>query len=167
MTETLQPAERVTDSEDGVAVELTVVLPCLNEAETLTTCIRKAQGSLASLDVVGEVLVADNGSTDGSQDIARAAGARVIDVPIRGYGAALNHGFEAARGKFVIMADADDSYALDDLGPFVEALRGGADLVMGNRFAGGIAPGAMPALHRYLGNPVLSRLGRLFFGIPV
>jgi hypothetical protein len=122
---------------------------------------------MARLDIVGEVLVADNGSTDGSQEIARFEGARVVAVPVRGYGAALNCGFEAAHGPFVIMADADDSYALDDLGPFVEALRGGADLVMGNRFAGGIAPGAMPALHRYLGNPVLSLLGRTFFKIPV
>jgi glycosyltransferase involved in cell wall biosynthesis len=148
-------------------IELSVVLPCLNEAETLATCIRKAKASMASLGVVGEVVVADNGSDDGSQDIARAEGACVVDVPIRGYGAALNQGFQAARGRFVIMADADDSYPLDDLGPFLEALREGADLVLGNRFAGGIAPGAMPALHRYLGNPVLSMLGRLFFKIPV
>jgi glycosyltransferase involved in cell wall biosynthesis len=109
------------------------------------------------------VVVADNGSTDGSQAIARAEGARVVDVPVAGYGAALMGGIEAARGRFVIMADADDSYDLAGLGPFVEALRGGADLVMGNRFAGGIAPGAMPPLHRYLGNPVLSFIGRLFF----
>lgn len=149
------------------AVELTVVMPCLNEAETLAVCIRKARGSLAELGTVGEVLVADNGSTDGSQSIARAEGARVVDVPVRGYGAALGHGIRAARGTYVVMADADDSYALDDLGPFLAELRGGADLVMGNRFAGGIAPGAMPALHRYLGNPVLSYLGRLFFKVPV
>jgi len=167
VTETLQPTEVLADAEPAAPVELTVVLPCLNEAETLAACIRKARASLTSLGVTGEVLVADNGSTDGSQVIARAEGARVVDVPIRGYGAALNHGFQAAHGRYVIMADADDSYALDDLGPFLEALRGGADLVMGNRFAGGIAPGAMPALHRYLGNPVLSMLGRLFYGIPV
>jgi hypothetical protein len=148
-------------------LELTVVLPCLNEAETLVTVIEKAQKSLASLGIAGEVVVADNGSTDGSQDLARAAGARVVDVPVRGYGAALQAGIAAAQGRFIIMGDADDSYALEDLGPFVEALRGGADLVMGNRFAGGIAPGAMPWLHRYLGNPVLSFLGRLFFRIPV
>jgi hypothetical protein len=147
--------------------ELTVVMPCLNEAETLRTCIEKAQQSIAELGVVAEVVVADNGSTDGSQDIARAAGARVVDVPIRGYGAALRAGIDGARGQFVIMADADDSYALDDLGPFLVSLREGADLVMGNRFAGGIAPGAMPALHRYLGNPVLSLVGRRFFNIPV
>jgi hypothetical protein len=144
-----------------------VVLPCLDEAETLATCIRKARGSLTDLGVVGEVLVADNGSTDGSQAVARAEGARVVDVPIRGYGAALAHGIRHARGTYVVMADADDSYALDELGPFLAQLRVGSDLVMGNRFAGGIAPGAMPALHRYLGNPVLSYLGRLFFKVPI
>jgi len=144
-------------------VECSVVLPCLNEAETLAVCVRKARACLDALGVVGEVVVADNGSTDGSQEIARAEGARVVDVPVAGYGAALMGGIEAARGRFVIMADADDSYDLGGLGPFVEALRGGADLVMGNRFAGGIAPGAMPPLHRYLGNPVLSFIGRLFF----
>jgi hypothetical protein len=149
------------------AVELSVVLPCLNEAETLETCVRKARASIEALGVNGEVVVADNGSTDGSQDIARAAGARVIDVPRRGYGAALMAGIEASRGDFVLMADADDSYALEDLGGFLEELRGGADLVMGNRFRGGIEPGAMPFLHKYLGNPVLSLLGRLFFRIPV
>jgi glycosyltransferase involved in cell wall biosynthesis len=148
-------------------IELSVVLPCLNEAETLEVCVRKAIASLERLGVVGEVVVADNGSTDGSQEIARAAGARVVDIPRRGYGAALRGGIEAARGRFVLMADADDSYALDDLGPFVDELRRGADLVMGNRFQGGIKPGAMPFLHRYLGNPVLSWAGRLFFHIPV
>src|SRR5664279_2781489 len=142
-------------------------MPCLNEAETLAICIRKARSSLSSLGVDGEVLIADNGSDDGSQDIARAEGARVVPIPRRGYGAALQGGIEAARGRFVLMADADDSYALDDIGGFVQALRGGADLVMGNRFQGGIAPGAMPPLHRYLGNPVLSLVGRLFFKIPV
>ena len=142
-------------------------MPCLNEAETLAVCIRKALTSLAELGVVGEVLIADNGSDDGSLDIAREEGARVVNIPRRGYGAALRGGIAAARGRFVLMADADDSYALDDIGPFVEALRGGADLVMGNRFQGGIAEGAMPFLHRRLGNPVLSLLGRLFFKIPV
>jgi hypothetical protein len=147
--------------------DLSVVLPCLNEAETLETCIRKAQKSIDDLDLDGEVVVADNGSTDGSQQIAKDLGARLLSVPERGYGAALRAGIGDARGRFVIMADADDSYALDALEPFVEGLRGGADLVMGNRFAGGIAPGAMPALHRYIGNPVLSRLGRLFFHVPI
>lgn len=157
-------AARVTPPS---GVELSVVLPCLDEAETLETCILKAKGSLTRLGVVGEVVVADNGSTDGSQDIARAAGARVIDVPRRGYGAALMAGIEAADGRYVLMADADDSYALEDLGGFLHELRRGADLVMGNRFQGGIEPGAMPFLHKYLGNPVLSLLGRLFFRIPV
>ena len=148
-------------------VELSVVLPCLDEAETLETVVRKALWSFGELGVAGEVVVADNGSTDGSQDIARLAGARVVDVPVKGYGAALRAGIEEAQGDYVIMGDADDSYAMDRLGPFLEALRGGADLVMGNRFAGGIAPGAMPWVHRYVGNPVLSFLGRLFFRIPV
>ena len=148
-------------------MELTVVLPCLNEAETLAVCIRKAKASIAGLGIDGEVVIADNGSTDGSQDIARAEGARVVDVPIRGYGAALTAGIADAKGEFVIMGDADDSYDLSNLGPFVEALRGGADLVMGNRFAGGIEPGAMPALHRYLGNPVLTAVGRILFRSPV
>ncbi|MEI8000318.1 MAG: glycosyltransferase family 2 protein [Actinomycetes bacterium] len=147
-------------------VEVSVVLPCLDESETLGVCVGKALQSLVALGVPGEVVVADNGSTDGSQDLARRLGARVVDVAERGYGAALTGGIEAARGEFVIMADADDSYDLADLGPFVEALRAGADLVMGNRFAGGIAPGAMPPLHRYLGNPVLSFIGRLFFRSP-
>jgi Glycosyl transferase family 2 len=147
--------------------QVSVVLPCLNEAETLETCIRQALKSMSDLGVDGEVVIADNGSHDGSQGVAESLGARVIQVPERGYGAALRAGFAAARGEFVIMADADDSYALDTLDPFVDGLRGGADLVMGNRFAGGIAPGAMPRLHRYLGNPVLSRLGRLFFHVPI
>jgi hypothetical protein len=148
-------------------IELSVVLPCLNEAETLEICIRKAQRSLAELGVSGEVVVADNGSTDGSQAIAEAAGARVVPVARRGYGAALRGGIEAAHGRYVLMADADDSYALDDLGPFVTALREGAQLVMGNRFHGGIAPGAMPFLHRYVGNPLLSWAGRRFFHVPI
>lgn len=147
--------------------ELSVVLPCLNEAETLATCVDKAHRSMRELGVVGEVVVADNGSTDGSQAIAERAGARVVNVPLRGYGAALRAGLEAARADFVVIADADDSYALEDLGPFVAGLRAGADLVMGNRFAGGVQPGAMPALHRYLGNPVLSWLGRRFFRVPI
>jgi glycosyltransferase involved in cell wall biosynthesis len=147
--------------------ELTVLMPCLNEAQTLSVCIRKAQASLRELNVRGEVLIADNGSTDGSQPIARSEGARVVDVAERGYGAALRSGIEAARGCYVLMADADDSYALDDFGAFLSALRAGADLVMGNRFKGGIAPGAMPFLHRWLGNPVLSRVGQVFFHIPI
>jgi hypothetical protein len=141
-------------------------MPCLNEAETIATCIRKAQQFLKDHGVSGEVLIADNGSTDGSQSIAQSLGARVEAVSARGYGAALQGGIAAARGRFVIMGDADDSYEFSALMPFILRLRDGADLVMGNRFRGGIAPGAMPFLHRYLGNPVLSFIGRLFFGVP-
>ncbi|MEU7904237.1 glycosyltransferase family 2 protein [Actinoplanes sp. NPDC049118] len=146
-------------------VEVTVLLPCLNEAETLETCVRKALRSLAELGVRGEVLVSDNGSTDGSQEIALRSGARVVHAPRKGYGAALITGIAEARGRYVIMADADDSYDLSKLGPFIERLREGRDVVMGNRFRGGISPGAMPFLHRYLGNPVLSWLGRVLFGL--
>jgi hypothetical protein len=148
-------------------VVLSVVLPCLNEAETLEICVRKAQTSISRMGIHGEVIVADNGSTDGSRDIARRLGARLVDISVRGYGAALQGGIEAARGRFVIMADADDSYDLASLEPFVAKLREGFDLVMGNRFQGGIAPGAMPPLHRYLGNPVLTAVGRLFFRSPL
>ena len=151
----------------GEEVELTILMPCLNEAETLASCIRKARQFLAAYGVIGEVLVADNGSTDGSREIAAAEGARVVPVETRGYGAALLGGIEAARGRYVIMGDADDSYDFANLMLFLEKLRSGADLVMGNRFKGGIAPGAMPRSHRYLGNPVLSWLGRLFFSIPI
>jgi len=146
-------------------LEVTVLLPCLNEAETLETCIHKALRSLAELGIQGEVLVSDNGSTDGSQEIAVRSGARVVQAPRRGYGAALITGIAAARGRYVIMADADDSYDLANLGPFVEQLRAGHDVVMGNRFRGGIGAGAMPFLHRYLGNPVLSWLGRALFDL--
>jgi hypothetical protein len=151
----------------GEEVELTILMPCLNEAETLASCIRKARQFLAAYGVIGEVLVADNGSTDGSREIAAAEGARVVPVETRGYGAALLGGIEAASGRYVIMGDADDSYDFANLMLFLEKLRSGADLVMGNRFKGGIAPGAMPRSHRYLGNPVLSWLGRLFFSIPI
>jgi len=144
-------------------VELTVVMPCLNEAETVATCVRKAIGFLETSGISGEVLVADNGSTDGSQALATEAGARVVPISDKGYGNALMGGIVAARGKYIIMGDADDSYDFTNLMPFVDELRKGADLVMGNRFAGGIAPGAMPPLHKYLGNPVLSFIGRLFF----
>jgi hypothetical protein len=144
-------------------IELSVVLPCLNEAETLAVCVQKANRCLAELGIVGEVVVSDNGSTDGSQQIAVDNGARVVHAPVRGYGGALMAGIAGARGRYVIMADSDDSYDLSNLGPFVEKLREGHDLVMGNRFRGGIARGAMPVLHRYLGNPVLSWLGRRLF----
>jgi glycosyltransferase involved in cell wall biosynthesis len=148
-------------------LELTILMPCLNEAETLATCIDKAQGFLRRSGISGEVLISDNGSTDGSQAIAEAHGARVVTADQRGYGAALGTGIAEAHGRFVIMGDADDSYDFANLDPFVAELREGADLVMGNRFAGGVAPGAMPWHHRYIGNPVLSFLGRLFFGTPV
>lgn len=148
-------------------LELTILMPCLNEAETLAVCISKARDYLARSGVAGEVVIADNGSTDGSQAIAEANGARVVNVDQRGYGAALAGGIAAARGRFVIMGDADDSYDFASLDNFVHELRDGADLVMGNRFAGGIAPGAMPWHHRYIGNPVLSFLGRLFFKTPI
>lgn len=142
-------------------------MPCLNEAETLAICIEKAQRYLAENSLSGEVLIADNGSTDGSQEIATRLGARVVPVSTRGYGAALIGGIAAAKGKFVAMGDADDSYDFLSLMPFLVKLRAGADLVMGNRFTGGIGPGAMPPLHRYLGNPVLSFLGRLFYNIKI
>lgn len=145
------------------ALELTILMPCLNEAETLAVCIRKARGYLERSGVAGEVLIADNGSTDGSQEIATTEGARVVDVAEKGYGAALMGGIEAAHGKFVIMGDADDSYDFANLDAFVAELRNGKALVMGNRFKGGIAPGAMPWHHKYIGNPVLSFLGKLFF----
>lgn len=147
------------------SIELSVILPCLNEAETVAVCVVKAIRHLEQIDVVGEVIVADNGSTDGSQELARRAGARVVHIPTRGYGAAIQGGIAAARGKYVLMADADDSYDLSNLLPFVEKLREGYELVMGNRFKGGIEPGAMPLLHR-LGNPVLSGIGKLFFNVP-
>ena len=147
--------------------EVSVVMPCLNEAETVAVCIQKATACLADNGVSGEIIVADNGSTDGSQAIAEAEGARVVPVVTKGYGSALMGGISAARGRFVIMGDADDSYDFSALMPFIEQLRDGSDLVMGNRFKGGIGPGAMPPLHRYIGNPLLSGLGRLFFRCPV
>lgn len=155
---TMSSAQPVTDS-----IELTIVMPCLNEALTLETCIRKAQSFLESSGVRGEIVIGDNGSTDGSQEIARRNGARVVDVPVRGYGAALYEASSAARGRFIIMGDSDDSYDFTKLMPFVEKLREGFDLVMGNRFAGGIGAGAMPLKNRLIGNPVLSGVGRLFF----
>ena len=146
--------------------ELSVVMPCLNEARTLGTCIRKAQASFERLGISGEVVVADNGSTDGSREIAQELGARVVPVEQRGYGAALTGGIAAARGRWVIMGDADDSYDFSELEPFVQRLREGYDLVAGNRFKGGIGEGAMPWLHRRLGNPLLSFVGRRLYGTP-
>ncbi|MEO1887686.1 MAG: glycosyltransferase family 2 protein [Methyloprofundus sp.] len=148
-------------------VELTILMPCLNEVETLAVCIEKAHLFIKQNNIDAEVVIADNGSTDGSIEVAESLGARVVHVPIRGYGAALQRGIEEAKGEYVIMGDSDDSYDFSDLMPYVEQLRAGYDLVMGNRFKGGIAKGAMPFLHKYLGNPVLSFLGRLFFKIPV
>lgn len=154
-------------AQASAEVELSIVLPCLDEAETLAAVIDRAQRFLHAYDVAGEIIVADNGSTDRSIAIAEQMGARVVHVPDRGYGAALIGGITAAQGRFVAMGDADESYDFMSLMPFLEALRGGSDLVMGNRFLGGIGKGAMPPLHRYLGNPVLSFAGRLFTGAPV
>jgi hypothetical protein len=157
--------------EKGLAgrepIELSIVMPCLDEAETIGVCIEKARSFLWRTGIAGEVVIADNGSTDGSQEIARRSGARVVAVKDRGYGAALIAGIKASRGRFVIMGDSDDSYDFANLDPFVEKLRAGYDMVMGNRFRGGIAHSAMPPLHRYLGNPVLSFVGRLFFRSPI
>jgi len=144
-------------------VELTILMPCLNEAETVATCVRKARGFLERVGIDGEVLVADNGSTDGSPELALKAGARVVPVARKGYGSALLGGINAACGRFVIMADADDSYDFSQLDAFVDGLRAGNTMVIGHRFRGGIRRGAMPLLHRYFGNPVLSFAGRLLF----
>ena len=160
----LAPSREAGATDDLV---LTILIPCLNEAETLAACVRASLDYLAEAKVAGEVLVADNGSTDGSQAIAEGLGARVVETPVRGYGGALSGGIAAARGRYVIMGDADDSYDLRHLQPFIDKLEAGADLVMGNRFRGGIGPGAMPFLHRWLGNPVLTWIGRLLFGVPV
>lgn len=169
----MTPAPDATATHDATELELSVVLPCLNEAETLAVCVDKALAALRENGIAGEVIVADNGSTDGSQAIAEAHGARVVPVPMRGYGAALNAGILAARGRYVLMGDADDSYEFAHIPRFLAELRDrpdgtpGAELVMGNRFRGGIGPGAMPPLHRYLGNPVLSALGRVLFRAPI
>jgi len=159
----------MTEAEHGGedAIELSILIPCLNEAETIAICVEKAKTFIAGAKVKSEVVVADNGSTDGSIELARAKGARVVPVAERGYGAALRAGIQAARGRYVIMGDGDDSYDFLHLDGFMTALRGGADLVVGNRFRGGIASGAMPFLHRYLGNPVLSLIGRILFGAPI
>jgi glycosyltransferase involved in cell wall biosynthesis len=150
-----------------IMVELTILMPCFNEAETLETCIAKASSFLERHGINGEILIADNGSTDGSQKIAARCGARVVHVRERGYGAALIEGMRAARGEYLVMGDADNSYDFSELSLFLKQLRAGDELVIGNRFRGGIKPGAMPFLHRYLGNPLLSWLGRLFYGVPI
>ncbi|NPA95905.1 MAG: glycosyltransferase family 2 protein, partial [Thermodesulfobacteria bacterium] len=147
-------------------IELSVVMPCLNEEETLATCINKVWKWAEENNVYTEIIIADNGSTDNSVKIARQCGAKVIRVQERGYGSALAGGIHAASGKYIIMGDADDSYDFHDLTPFLDKLRQGYDLVMGNRFLGGIKKNAMPPLHRYLGNPVLTAIGRLFFHSP-
>jgi glycosyltransferase involved in cell wall biosynthesis len=148
-------------------IQLTAVMPCLNEERTVGICVEKAFSAFRSMGIVGEVVVADNGSTDRSMELASALGARVINVAQKGYGAALIAGIQAATGDYVIMADSDDSYDWLGIAPFVAALEDGTDLVVGNRFSGGIDPGAMPPLHRYLGNPVLSWLARMVHSAPV
>jgi glycosyltransferase involved in cell wall biosynthesis len=148
-------------------IAFSILLPCLNEARTLGLCILKAQSFLATHGLVGEIIVADNGSTDGSIEIAESLGARVVRVSQRGYGNALQAGIEAARGEFVIMGDSDDSYDFECLDAFVEQLGAGFDLVVGNRFDGGIKDGAMPVLHRYFGNPLLTAIGRFLYKSPV
>lgn len=145
-------------------IELSVVMPCLNEAETLQACIEKAMRFMETRQICGEVVIGDNGSTDRSREIAERCGARVVAVPQRGYGNALRGAIEASLGRYVIAGDSDDSYDFNNLDPFLEKLRQGYDMVIGNRFKGGIQPGAMPFLHRYLGNPVLSFVGRVLFG---
>lgn len=151
-------------------LDLTILMPCLNEADTLAACIKKGFKSIAELGLRGEVVIADNGSTDGSIEIARKLGARVVNIPRKGYGNALRGGIESARGRWVIMGDSDDSYDFSALAPFIEKLRGGTELVMGCRMprgGGTVMPGAMPWKHRWIGNPVLSFIGRLFFNCPV
>ena len=166
MPSTLGPDSNAQSAVLAEGVELSVIMPCLNEAETLEACIREAQQALRDAQVSAEIIIADNGSTDGSLAIAERLGARVVHVKAKGYGNALMGGIAAASGKYVVMGDADDSYDFGDIPRFLKQLREGADFVMGNRFQGGIQPGAMPWLHRYLGNPVLSALGRLFFRSP-
>ena len=165
LNEAHQPAREPILHGHG-SIELSIVMPCLNEAETIQACIRKAKAFLMQNHVAGEILIGDNGSTDGSQAIAEIEGARVVNVAVRGYGAALYQASNTARGRYIIMGDADDSYDFTALAPFLEKLREGYDLVMGNRFLGGIRPGAMPWKNRYLGNPILSGVGRLFFDCP-
>jgi glycosyltransferase involved in cell wall biosynthesis len=154
-------------SSTPTAVEVSIVMPCLNEAETLAKCIRHAQSAIAKGGFAAEIIVADNGSADGSQQIGRDLGATVVDVPRKGYGSALIGGIDAAKGRFVVIGDADDSYDFEAIGPLIDKLREGYDLVVGNRFMGGIEPGAMPWSHRWVGNPVLTFISRVFFHAPV
>ena len=162
-----QRPRKQAEHETPTALELSIVMPCLNEVETLATCIHKAQRAIAKLGLAAEIIVADNGSTDGSQMVARELGVRVVDVPRKGYGSALIGGIDAARGRFVIMGDADDSYDFGAIGLLLDRLREGNDLVMGNRFAGGIQEGAMVWSHRWVGNPALTFISRMFFRTPV
>lgn len=148
-------------------IEVSAVMPCLNEELTVGICVSKALQCFAKLGIRGEVVVADNGSSDRSCAIAEELGARVVQITVKGYGAALIAGIEAARGSIIIMGDSDDSYDWSALGPFIEKIRSGYDMVMGNRFKGGIQPGAMPSLHRYFGNPILSGISRLIYAVPV
>ncbi|MGA2049481.1 MAG: glycosyltransferase family 2 protein [Terracidiphilus sp.] len=160
------PNSTMNELAAGKQVELSVVMPCLNERETVGVCVRKALASLRKACILGEVIIGDNGSTDGSVEIAENEGARVIHVADKGYGNALKGGILAARGEYVLMGDSDDSYDFGHIMRFLEQLRAGSDLVMGNRFRGGIAKNAMPPLHRYLGNPVLTGIGRMLFHSP-
>jgi glycosyltransferase involved in cell wall biosynthesis len=161
-----RPTKR-SESTPSTAIEVSIVMPCLNEAETLATCIQKAMQAIEKDGLSAEIIVADNGSTDGSQAIASELGARVVPVARKGYGSALIGGIEAARGQLVIMGDADDSYDFTAIAPLIAKLRDGFDLVVGNRFLGGIEPGAMPWSHRWIGNPVLTLISRVFFHTPV
>jgi glycosyltransferase involved in cell wall biosynthesis len=165
--ETAQWPAHPSEAVSPTGIEVSIVMPCLNEAETLAACIQKAQRAIDKARLAAEIIVADNGSTDGSQAIAKELGARVVDVPRKGYGRALIGGIDAARGRFVIMGDADDSYDFGAIAPFIDKLNQGYDLVLGNRFLGGIEPGAMPWSHRRVGNPVLTFISRGFFHTPV
>ncbi len=159
------PAAEVSrpDGEVDAEIEVSFVMPCLDEAETLAGCIQAAQRCIERNGLAAEIIVADNGSTDGSRAVARRLGARVVEAPIRGYGAAIMAGFEAARGRYLVVGDADQSYDFEEAYPMIERLRDGADVCMGSRFKGRIEPGAMPWLHRWIGNPALSLVGRVLF----
>ncbi|MGI9104585.1 MAG: glycosyltransferase family 2 protein [Terriglobales bacterium] len=161
----ITPSGQAVGADAGEAIELSVVIPCLNEARTIADCIRQVQQTFASCQIAGEIIVADNSSTDGSQEMAAAAGARVVPVERKGYGAALMGGIDAARGRFIIMGDGDSSYDFTHIPRFLEQLRSGNGLVMGNRFRGGIESGAMPFLNRHLGNPLLTAIGRMLFKV--
>jgi hypothetical protein len=167
MSTVVLDAVRTSCQPEAAEHEVAIVMPCLNEARTVGRCVAKAVAALQRLGVNGEVIVADNGSTDGSQEIAKAHGARVIHATRRGYGSALQAGVAAAQSRYIIMGDADDSYDFSSIDPFIDKLRHGDELVMGNRFKGGIRPGAMPWLHRYVGNPILTGILNLFFHTPI